>query len=294
MPRLVRRRRALPTFFIIGAPKAGTTSLHHYLEQHPEIQMSTFKEPSFFAPPPDHRNAKLGITRLTKYEQLFDPTWRVRGESSTNYAEYPFRQHVPERIKALVPEARFLYLVRDPIDRTLSHYYHLVSSGGERRSLEVLSSDLSDPRTPCICASLYALQLELYLKHFSQERMLVVDQKQLMNDRRSALRTIFSFLAVDDSFESSRFDSEFLKGNEHRAYPPSVARFVGRRIHPHAQWVPPPARRFLRRSAERLLFPPLETSMLADDLRLRLAEFYAGDVERLRVLTGMSFATWSV
>jgi hypothetical protein len=289
-----RRAHALPTFFIIGAPKAGTTSLHHYLEQHPEIQMSNFKEPSFFAPPLDGHNAKLGITRRRKYERLFDPAARVRGESSTNYAEYPFRQCVPERIKALVPRARFIYLVRDPIERTLSHYHHLVSSGGERRSLEELLSDLSDPRTPCICASLYALQLELYLRHFTDERMLVIDQAQLLSDRRATLRTIFSFLAVEESFDSEHFDSEFLKASEHRAYPPSVARFVGRRVHPHAQWLPPRARRFLRRSAERILLPALETSTLGDELRRTLAEFYSADVARFRTLTGKAFATWSV
>jgi hypothetical protein len=290
----MRHTHALPTFFIIGAPKAGTTSLHHYLEQHPEIQMSMFKEPSFFAPPPDGRNAKLGITRQDKYEQLFDPTLQVRGESSTNYAEYPFRQYVPERIKELVPRAKFIYLVRDPIDRTLSHYRHLVASGGERRTLEELFSDLSDPRTPCICASLYALQLELYLRHFSNERLLVVDQAQLLTDRRATLRTIFSFLAVDDSFDSAHFDNEFLKASEHRAYPPSIARFVGRRVHPHAQWLPPRTRRFLRRHAERILLPPLETPTLDDNLRSRLEEFYAGEIARFRTLTGKAFATWSI
>jgi hypothetical protein len=256
--------------------------------------MSMFKEPSFFAPPLDGRNAKLGITRLNKYEQLFDPAVRVRGESSTNYAEYPFRQYVPESIKALVPHAKLIYLVRDPVDRTLSHYHHLVSSGGERRSLEELSSDLSDPRTPCICASLYALQLELYLKHFSDERILVVDQARLLSDRRATLCAIFSFLDVDDSFDSSHFDSEFLKASEHRAYPPSIARFVGRRVHPHAQWLPPRTRRFLRLHAERLLLPPLETSPLDGSVRSKLEEFYAGEVARFRILTGEAYTTWSI
>ena len=292
-PRL-RPSGALPTFFIIGAPKAGTTSLHHYLEQHPQIQMSAFKEPSFFAPSIGGPHVKRGITRLNKYEQLFDPAARVRGESSTNYAEYPFRQGVPERIKELVPEAKFIYLVRDPIDRTVSHYHHLVASSGERRSLEEIFSDLSDPRTPCICASLYALQLELYLRHFSQQKMLVVDQAELLTDRRLTLHKVFTFLAVDDTLDSSQFDAEFLKGSEHRTYPPGLARFVGHMVRPHAQWLPPRTRRFLRRYGERMLLPPLETSTLGDELRARLETFYAGEVERLRALTGATFSTWSI
>jgi Sulfotransferase domain len=285
---------ALPTFFIIGAPKAGTTSLHHYLEQHPQIQMSTFKEPSFFAPSLARLNAKGGISRRDKYEQLFDPTVRVRGESSTNYAEYPFRQRVPERIKELVPEASFIYLVRDPVDRTVSHYRHLVSTSGERRSPEEILSDLSDPRTPCVCASLYALQLELYLHHFSQEKMLVIDQAELLTDRRATLRKIFAFLAVDDGFDSSQFDVEYLKGSEHHVYPPGLARFVGLRVRPYAQRLSPHTRRFLRRYGERIFLPRLETPPVDDKLRNRLKDFYADEVGRLRRLTGKTFPTWSV
>lgn len=285
---------ALPTFFIIGAPKAGTTSLHHYLEQHPQIQMSAFKEPSFFAPALDPFHAKRGVSRLDKYEQLFDPTVRVRGESSTNYAEYPFRQRVPERIKELVPKAKFIYLVRDPVDRTVSHYRHLVSSSGERRSPEEILSDLSDPRTPCVCASLYALQLELYLHHFSRERILVIDQAELLTDRRATLRKIFAFLAVDDGFDSSQFDVEYLKGSEHRTYPPGLARFVGLRVRPYAQYLSPRTRRFLRRYGEQIFLPPLEASLLDDKLSHRLREFYVGEIERLRMLTGKAFPTWSV
>jgi hypothetical protein len=285
---------ALPTFFIIGAPKAGTTSFHHYLEQHPQIQMSAVKEPSFFAPALDRPNVTREINRLDKYEQLFDPAAQVRGEASTNYAEYPFRQCVPERIKKLVPEAKFIYVVRDPIDRTVSHYHHLVASSGERRSPEDIFSDLSDPRSPCICASLYALQLELYLRHFSQQKMLVIDQADLLTDRRATLRKVFAFLEVDDTFDSSQFDVEFLKRVDHRIYPPGLARFVGLAVRPRLQWLPPRARRLLRRHGERIFLPPLEVPVLDSKLHSTLREFYAGEIERLRTLTGKTFPTWSV
>jgi hypothetical protein len=293
---------ALPTFFIIGAPKAGTTSLNFYLEQHPEIQMSEVKEPAFFAPPLGLATSRLGISRvdmissLDRYEQLFDPTVQVRGEGSTNYAEYPFRQRVPERIKERVPKAKFVYMVRDPVDRTVSHYDHLVASAGERRPLAEILGGLPDPRAPCICASLYAMQLELYLHHFPQQRILVIDQAELRADRRSTLRKIFMFLSVDDTFDSPRFDEELLKGSEHRAYPPRFARFVSHTLRPYTRSLPlsPDTRRLLRLSLERTLLPPLQTSKLSDELRSRLQEFYAGEVERLRALTGETFPTWSI
>jgi hypothetical protein len=288
------RDGALPTFFIIGTPKAGTTSLHHYLGQHPGIQMSSTKEPNFFAPPLNPANERRRVSSLDKYERLFDPAFEVRGEASTAYTEYPFRQGVPQRIKELVPSAKLIYLVRDPVARTLSHYHHLVASEGERKSLEETLSNLSDPRSPCICASLYALQLELYLRHFQQEKILVIDQAQLLSDRRSTLRRVFAFLDVDDTVDSSRFDDEFLKSSERRTYPPGLARFVGLHLRPKLGWLPSGVRRSLRHSLERILLPPLETSKLDDGLRARLEEFYAGEVERLRALTGDQFPTWCI
>ena len=196
---------ALPTFFIIGAPKAGTTSLHNYLSEHPEIQMASVKEPNFFAPHLDPVHEPRRIGRLSEYERLFDSTFAVRGEASTPYSEYPLRQGVPERMKELVPDAKFVYMVRDPVERTISHHNHLVASLGERRSLAEALGDLSDPRSPAICASLYGLQLELYLRQFPTGQVMVVDQADLFADRRDTVRRVFGFLGVDDSFDSARF-----------------------------------------------------------------------------------------
>jgi len=290
----MKQRGALPSFFIIGAPKTGTTSFHYYLEQHPQIQMSHVKEPGFFAPSPNPLNVRRSINRRDVYERLFDPSVAVRGEASTAYTEYPFRQRVPERIKDLVPDAKFIYLVRDPVARTLSHYHHHVASEGERRSLAEVFGDLSDPRSPCICASLYALQLELFLRSFSQSRVLVVDQAQLFADRRPTLRKVFAFLEVDQAFDSPRFDTEFLKSTERRTYPPGLARFVGSTVRPSTRWLPQRVRRALRLSMERLLLPPLDMAKLDAGQQSRLIDFYAGEVQRLRELTGETFSTWSI
>lgn len=90
---------ALPTFLIIGAMKSGTTSLHRYLDQHPQIQMSARKEPSFFSGPEAGIPYTLSrVSDVKQYEELFDPTVEVRGEASPNYTIYPRRQGVPERI----------------------------------------------------------------------------------------------------------------------------------------------------------------------------------------------------
>lgn len=286
---------ALPTFFIIGAAKTGTTSLHYYLSQHPEIQMSANKEPNFFSGPdngipyPNKRVSDLG-----DYESLFDPTAVVRGEASVGYSNHPRRQGVPERIKELIPDAKFIYLVRDPVARTVSQYHYRVAVEGERRSLREALSDLADPYSVYVCPSLYATQLELYQRHFEQERMLILEQADLLSDRRATLREIFAFLSVDDSVDSSRFEEELNTKGEQRIYPPGYSRLRGPVVPAPLRWIPRGVRQPIRRSLERAFMHPVETSKLDDETRGRLQELYAGEVNRLRELTGKSFSTWSV
>jgi len=287
---------ALPTFIIIGAAKAGTTSLHYYLDLHPEIQMSAVKETNFFAGPPNGRDYELGqIESLEAYEALFDPAVPVRGEASPNYANDPIRAGAAQRIKGLIPEAKVIYLVRDPVSRTLSHYRHRVSVSGERRSLRQVLDDSPEPsELGETCMSLYASQLESYLRCFPEQSVLVVDQADFLTDRDTVLRTVFSFLAVDETFTSRHFSTEKLKSSERRTYPSGYNRFMRRAVAPAGRWIPPHVRHSLRRNAERYLFPPLPEPTLESDLRARLEQLYGPEVERLRALTGKEFATWSI
>src|SRR5947208_13622101 len=98
---------ALPNLVVIGAQKCGTSGLHYYLSLHPEISMSKPKELNFFIA---ERNYPRG---LDWYRAHFDPTAKVRGESSPNYTAYPLHVGVPERMHSIVPDAKLLYLVRD-------------------------------------------------------------------------------------------------------------------------------------------------------------------------------------
>jgi hypothetical protein len=289
---------ARPTFIIIGAMKCGTTSLHHYLSDHPQIQaLPAMKETNFFSGPAEgipYPPGSKRITSLDEYERLFDSAYAVRGEASPCYTLYPRRKGVPERIRELVPEVKLIYLVRDPIDRALSQYHFGVSVENEQRSLHDAFRDLSDPCSLYTCPGLYAMQLERYLSCFPQDRILVIDQADLRAERRATLREIFAFLAVDDSFSSSRFDEEVNTGAELRTYSNLV--ILHRRVQasPLLQKLPRGVRRLLRRSAQAIVSQPLERPALDEDIRARLRDLYRDDVERLRALTGKTFPTWSV
>jgi hypothetical protein len=241
------------------------------MDQHPEIQMSSIKETNFFSGPPNGIPYTSGVKRignLDEYEALFDPVFRVRGEASPNYTAFPLRRGTPERIKQAIPDAKLIYLVRDPVERTVSHFYHRVSTEGERRSLRDALGDLTDPYSPYICPSFYASQLDQYLQHFGQEQILVIDQASLLTDRHATLREIFAFLSVDDAFISQSFQEEINTGEEHRTY--TRARYLLRwaRSSP-LQRLPRGLRVTLWRSVERLVSRPLEAPTLDDDLRGR-------------------------
>ena len=121
--------RALPNLLIIGAAKCGTTSLHAYLDQHPDVFMAR--------PGPDSRGEKEmrffwrddWYERLDWYQEQFDPRARVRGEATPSYAHYPYLRDVPRRIHSLVPDARFIYIVRDPIERIVAHWVQARADG---------------------------------------------------------------------------------------------------------------------------------------------------------------------
>ena len=111
--------------FIVGAPKAGTTSLHYYLNEHPEILMSSVKEPDFFLEKEiDDLGLYYGTTRIEtsdKYHNLFSDKKdeEIFGESSVSYLYYP---EVPKRIKEYNTEAKIIIMLRNPVDRAFSHY----------------------------------------------------------------------------------------------------------------------------------------------------------------------------
>jgi hypothetical protein len=279
--------------------KCGTTSLHGYLGEHPQIQMSAVKETNFFSGPPagnPYTEGSERIERLADYEQLFDPAIGVRGEASPSYTTFPRRQGVPERIREVIPDAKLVYLVRDPVERLLSHYHHSLSVDGERQSLREALGDFSDPECPFTCPGFYAAQLDRYLIHFEQERILVVDQADLLLDRQATLGEIFAFLEVEASYASPSFDEELNTGKELRGYSRTVVqlRRAKARVAPLWRALPLGLRRRLRYSVQRLAAPPVEMTSLDPELRKDLQELYAEDARRLRQLTGKAFPSWSV
>lgn len=274
----------LPTFFVIGAPKCGTTSLHHYLDQHPQISMSAVKEPYILARG-DYRS------RLSEYSEMLDPTAPVRGESSAVYSMFPHFPGVPERIAEVVPDALLLYVVGDPVDRAVAHYAQRLADGTETASLDIALGDESDENV-YVTAGCYAMQLSRYLDRFPADRILVLDQDDLRERTAVTLGEAFAFLGVDPAFRSTAFREQLNRREEHRA-PTRLGRALrGRGAFERARRIPLPriVRERLRRVSSRQVGRP----SLPPELRARLEERLREEAMLLRELTGRPFSGWSV
>jgi hypothetical protein len=280
-----RHRTALPNLLIIGGLKCGTTSLHHYLNLHPEVEMSRPKELNFFVA---ELNWPLGADW---YGTHFDPDAGVRGESSPHYTNLPRFSGVAERIRSVLGEPRMIYVVRNPIDRMLSHYIHNVGGGYEDRKL---TEAFADPQSSYVARSRYAYQLEPYLAAFGPDRIEVVSREELKSERPATMRRVFGFLEIDPNFTSEQFEREWETGTAK-----SGSRF---RIMDQAVRLPglraldrnfdrlPESLRWL---VERIVHDPrageVEKPELPSELRDWLRDLFREDVKRLEELTGRRF-----
>ena len=161
----------IPTFIVIGAGKAGTTSLWAYLQEHPQVFMSARKELDFFT---TEHNWHRG---LEWYESHFADagTAKAHGEVSGNYTNWPDYVGVPERMASVVPGARLVYVVRHPIDRMVSGYRYLRARGLEARPMAQAFRE----RPMYTNASSYATQIEQFLEHFPRDQLLVIVSEHL-------------------------------------------------------------------------------------------------------------------
>jgi hypothetical protein len=199
----------LPTFIVIGAMKAGTTSLARYLGEHPDVFVCRPKEPQFFI---ERGTWDRGVAW---YRDLFADgrAATARGEASTDYSKLPAHAGVAERMAGVVPDARIVYLVRDPIERMLSQYVHEVGHMGLRQSAADAIHD--DPRY--VDLSRYAYQIAPYRERFGDDRVLIVASDALKSDRIATLDAVLRFIEVDPIAAQLDLRSELNTAGSQRA-----------------------------------------------------------------------------
>jgi hypothetical protein len=209
----------MPNFLIIGAGKSGTTSLYHYLGQHPEVYMSPVKEPKFFAvegknldyrgPYDETSMNRSSITDVRAYRSLFDG---VTGEAAIGEASplYLHSPEAPERINHYIPDAKLIAVLRNPVERAYSAFLQRVQKGHEPlrdfaqalHQEEARTSDNWAPRWQTKGIGFYHAHLTRYYGLFDRGQIMIHLYEDLRTDPLGVAQRTFRFLAVDDAFET--------------------------------------------------------------------------------------------
>lgn len=272
-----------PDFIIIGAMRSGTTTLDRLLSAHPSIAMAYGKETDYFLAEVHARQ------RPGWYGEQFDPSFPIHGEASPNYAKADVFPGVPERIAAHCPDVKLVYIVRDPVDRAISQYHHGWAIGRLTGDPEAFVG--THEWRHVLATSRYCEQLRVYLDHFPQERVLVLDFDALIRAPSATMDVLTTFVGAPPhtlvrpeshagSVQLSRIPPAVLR----LARSPlgrTAARVVGRRT---------------RDAIGRAIASGRSTSppVIPPHVRALMARELAPDAARFRAMTGLPFSGWSV
>ncbi|GAA2327162.1 sulfotransferase [Dactylosporangium salmoneum] len=298
----------LPDFLVAGVPKAGTSALHAALVRHPQLFLPSVKEPKFFltdGPPPrrggpgDVQTYQEHVWRRADYEALFDPAppGALLGEATPFYL-HDLAAH--ERIAKLVPHARLVLLLRDPVDRAHSNWSHLWGAGLESEADFLRAVELEPARRAKGWAAFwhytdlgrYGTQLRHLLRYFPREQILLLRYRDLRDDPRGTVDRVCGFLGV-------------ATGHVGEIPPENVRHYVadtpvnaglrlllrgGGRI---GHRFPVPARRAFSRPLLALLHRGHgRRPRVTPEQRAALLPSFAAEIELLQDVSGESYADW--
>ncbi|MEZ0579779.1 sulfotransferase [Nocardioides sp. MH1] len=276
----------LPNLVVVGAAKAGSTSLHNYLALHPAISMSRDKEMRFFTDP-DCRSW------IGRYQDYYDAGATYRGESTPQYTKWPVFPGVVDRMADLVPDAKLLYLVRDPVERAIAEYVEEATWGVITEDIESALSDVDQPHNRIVAPSRYATQLRELHRRFDAAQVMVIDLADLRDDPQTTMKRIFEFLgleAIDLDDEALRprnsyGDKGTLPGWYQALRRPALIRLMHR--------LPTDRLTQFRNFVTRRISKPVERPEPSEESLARLRAELAPEVAALREMTGQAFAGWS-
>jgi len=206
----------LPNFFLVGAAKAGTTAVHVYLYQHPEVYMSFLKEPKYLSlsankfphmGPGDKKADDETVKSMEEYMNLFKDAGneKVIGESSADYLY--FHNTVIPQIKTFSPDAKILIMLRNPVERAYSSYRHMMMDGREKLSFEnALRNEEERTRENYEFiwfykdVGFYYKQVRHYIESFGMKNVKICLYDDFAEDSMAVMKEVFRFLDVDEDF----------------------------------------------------------------------------------------------
>jgi hypothetical protein len=296
-----RGRVALPNFLVIGAQKAGTTALYHYLNQHPQVYMCPVKEPHFFTYEGgdlkfsgEGRGYAAPVTRIEDYSELFRGAAgeTAVGEASTSYIYF---ERAIERIRRYVPDAKLIAVLRDPAERAYSNYLHCVRGGREplesfEQALQAEETRIRDNWGPIWHyrqKGFYYGQLKRYFEAFGRDQVKVyLYEEDLKGDPLGMLQDIFRYLGVDDAFVPDVSGKHNVSGVPKNKALLTLSRRLNTLIPTIRTCLPSGLRRYIKIQVW------IEPPRLSSQVRGRLVGEYREDILRLEELIQRDLSGW--
>lgn len=271
----------LPNLLVIGAMKSGTTSLHDYLNEHPDIFMSSPKEIHYYADGAYQEWSK------EKYMSFFQSDCIYAGTSPQSYTKChnKYYQNIPERIFKDTPDVKMIYIVRDPIERYKSHIlesYHCDP---------IEDVEYSKESENYLKTSMYAMQLKAYLEYFRLEQIHILTLESLQKKPLGEMNKIFDFLGIEQMKDANLFKAK--RNTAETKKIPRVIRDhllfrVGMKFNKSlsikmAEFV---ANIYLKNQLNK----PTLTDLELEQLKLRLSQ----DINEFKTLTRKEFSQWNI
>ena len=297
---MVRDER-FPNFFVIGVSKSGTTSLYDVLRQHPQVALSTVKEPSFFS---DDDHYEKGLDWYLETQFSHARGFPARGEMTPRYLYWG--EKVAPRIHAACgDQPRFIAVFRDPVARAYSAYWHVVRLGVEPLSFEDglaqeeerlrAHPDLFDRQGKLgwlyYRAGLYAEQLKIYFELFPRDSFQFFLTEDLRDDFRGTMKKIFTFLRVDPNFEPASAERNAASMPRSRRIDDAINKTawykeIFKRV------IPLPMRHRLRKTLSNLNQSPFDYPPMNPETKKMLREKYRPSIRQLESLLQRDLSHW--
>lgn len=293
-----------PRFFVVGGSRCGTTTIHAALERHPGIFVPAQKSPNYFAAPDLARAPESAamlavkrhaVTTEEQYLRLFDPAepHQVRGEVSPVYLQ---SVHVAERVARVVPEARVIVILRDPVERAFAHFVGRCRDGLETREhfAETIADELANPSPKevafdnYLAIGKYGYYLAPWLRAFRRDQVLVLLFEDFVRAPVATLNRLFGFLGVaevDDGFPVEQKNRGGISTSPGlRAVWTGTVQLRARlRLHL-------PKR--LRDAAGRVFLGSMTRPAFPEELRQPLQEYFESDIGEIERITARDLAAW--